>query len=129
MKILISPIDAEEAVLAHQCGTDIIDIKNTREGSLGASFPWIIREVIERVGDPDVVFSATLGDLPHKPGTAALAARGAVTSGVRYVKAGLHGSANVTEGTELMSAVDRAAKEADPSTLVVTAGYADYGRN
>ena len=119
MRVLISPINADEAVIAYECGTDIIDIKNTSEGSLGASFPWVIREVIERVGDPEVTFSATLGDLPFKPGTAALAARGAVTSGVTYIKAGLHGP---------MTAVNRAAKEVNNDVLVVTAGYADYRR-
>lgn len=128
MRVLISPIDADEAVIAYECGTDIIDIKNTSEGSLGASFPWVIREVVDRVGDPEVIFSATLGDLPFKPGTAALAARGAVTSGVTYIKAGLHGPATVDEGVQLMTAVDRAAKEVNNGVLVVTAGYADYRR-
>ena len=128
MKVLISPISTKEAVLAWKCGTDIIDIKNINEGSLGASFPWIIREVISEVPGRDIVFSATLGDLPHKPGTAALAALGAVSCGVKYVKAGLHGSKNVAEGTELMRAVVRTCKEHDPNVIVVTAGYADYQR-
>ena len=35
MRVLISPINADEAVIAYECGTDIIDIKNTSEGSLG----------------------------------------------------------------------------------------------
>lgn len=128
MKVLISPISTAEAVVAWECGTNIIDIKNINEGSLGASFPWIIREVIARINDPKVVFSATLGDLPHKPGTASLAALGAVSSGVKYVKAGLHGSKDVAEGVELMSAVVRTCKDFDPSVTVVTAGYADYQR-
>jgi (5-formylfuran-3-yl)methyl phosphate synthase len=128
MKILISPISADEAVVAWECGTDIIDIKNINEGSLGASFPWTIRDVISRIQDKNVVFSATLGDLPHKPGTASLAALGAVSCGVKYVKAGLHGSKNVAEGVEMMRAVVRACKNYDPNVVVVTAGYADYRR-
>ncbi|MBV8049075.1 MAG: (5-formylfuran-3-yl)methyl phosphate synthase [Paludibacterium sp.] len=128
MKVLISPISTAEAVVAWQCGTNIIDIKNIHEGSLGASFPWIIREVIGRINDPKVVFSATLGDLPHKPGTASLAALGAVSCGVKYVKAGLHGSQNVAEGVELMRSVVRTCKDHDPNVTVVTAGYADYRR-
>lgn len=128
MKVLISPINTKEAVIAWECGTDIIDIKNINEGSLGASFPWIIQEVISRIPDKNVIFSATLGDLPHKPGTAALAALGAVSCGVKYVKAGLHGSKNVVEGTELMNAVVRTCKDIDSSIIVVTAGYADYKR-
>ncbi|MFJ4689125.1 (5-formylfuran-3-yl)methyl phosphate synthase [Streptomyces sp. NPDC088789] len=128
MKVLISPVDAGEAVIAARGGADIVDIKNIAEGSLGASFPWVIRETIRAVNQPGTVFSATLGDLPHKPGTAALAALGAVMSGALYVKAGLHGSRTVAEGVELMSAVVRACKEARPEVTVVTAGYADHAR-
>ncbi|MDB5906464.1 MAG: (5-formylfuran-3-yl)methyl phosphate synthase [Massilia sp.] len=128
MKVLISPISTEEAVIAWKCGTDIIDIKNINEGSLGASFPWVIRDVIDTIADPKIIFSATLGDLPHKPGTASLAALGAASCGVRYVKAGLHGSRTTDEGIELMRAVVRTCKEFDPSITVVTAGYADYQR-
>ncbi|HEY1257254.1 MAG: (5-formylfuran-3-yl)methyl phosphate synthase [Terracidiphilus sp.] len=128
MKVLISPINEEEAVVAWECGTNIIDIKNIKEGSLGASFPWIIQSVIKSIPDKNVVFSATLGDLPYKPGTAALAALGAVVSGVKYVKAGLHGPKNVSEGTELMHAVVRSCKDYNPDVIVVTAGYADYKR-
>lgn len=128
MKVLISPINTREALVAFECGTDIIDVKNINEGSLGASFPWVIREVIDAIGSPKAVFSATLGDLPHKPGTAALAALGAVTSGVTYIKAGLHGSRTVDEGTELMTGVVRACKDVNPDVTVVTAGYADHRR-
>lgn len=128
MKVLISPISTEEAVIAWKCGTDIIDIKNINEGSLGANFPWVIRDVISAINDPKVIFSATLGDLPHKPGTAALAALGAVSCGVKYVKAGLHGSKTVEEGIDLMKGVVRACKQYDPNVIVVTAGYADYRR-
>jgi (5-formylfuran-3-yl)methyl phosphate synthase len=128
LKVLVSPINTQEALVAWQCGTDIIDVKNIKEGSLGASFPWVIREVIEAIGSPEVVFSATLGDLPHKPGTAALAALGAVTSGATYIKAGLHGSSTVAEGVELMRGVVRTCKDVNPATQVVTAGYADYQR-
>src|SRR5689334_5902222 len=91
MKVLVSPVSPEEAWAAAEGGADIIDVKNVREGSLGASFPWIIREVVRSLRGRDVTFSATLGDLPFKPGTASLAALGAAVSGARYIKAGLHG--------------------------------------
>ena len=128
MKVLISPISAPEAKVAWECGTDIIDIKNIAEGSLGASFPWIIREVIQSIPDKNVIFSATLGDLPFKPGTAALAALGAVSCGVKYVKAGLHGPKTLDEGLQVMRAVARTCNDYDRSVNVVTAGYADYRR-
>ena len=36
--------------------------------------------------------SATLGDVPYKPGTVSLAAAGAVVSGADYIKVGLYGT-------------------------------------
>lgn len=128
MKVLISPVSLEEAKIAWESGSDIIDIKNVKEGSLGASFPWVIREVIASIPDKNVVFSATLGDLPYKPGTAALAALGAVSCGVKYVKAGLKGPKNFAEGCDVMRAVVRTCKDFDPNVILVTAGYADYRR-
>jgi len=128
VKVLISPISVEEAQAVAQGGADIIDIKNIAEGSLGASFPWILRAVVEQLGAYDVTFSATLGDLPYKPGTAALAALGAAVSGARYIKAGLHGVRYYDEALGVMQAVVRACKDYDPQITVVAAGYADYRR-
>jgi uncharacterized protein (UPF0264 family) len=47
MKLLISPINKEEAIIASRGGADIVDVKNPKEGSLGANFPWVIRDVKE----------------------------------------------------------------------------------
>src|SRR4029077_2095656 len=85
MKVLISPTSLEEAEAVLAGGADIVDIKNPAEGSLGASFPWVIRGVAERLKGQPITLSATLGDLPHKPGTAALAALGAIQAGARYI--------------------------------------------
>jgi (5-formylfuran-3-yl)methyl phosphate synthase len=126
MKVLISPVSLDEAREVALGGADIIDIKNTKEGSLGASFPWIIRSVVTELSHYPVTFSATLGDLPFKPGTASLAALGAAAAGAKYIKAGLKDVASVKEGVEMMNAVKRACKDYDPDIIVVTAGYADY---
>jgi len=128
MKVLISPISLAEARTALDGGADIIDVKNVAEGSLGASFPWIIRDVAEALRDSAALLSATLGDLPYKPGTAALAALGAIEAGARYVKAGLHGTRSRREALEVMGAVVRTCREADPAIIAVAAGYADYRR-
>ncbi|MEL6207177.1 MAG: (5-formylfuran-3-yl)methyl phosphate synthase, partial [Pseudomonadota bacterium] len=101
MKVLISPVSLEEAIMVADGGGDIVDIKNTREGSLGANFPWIIREVTSALAGRPVTFSATLGDLPYKPGTAALAALGAAASGARYIKAGMYGTKTAAEAGEV----------------------------
>ncbi len=117
-----------EALLAANGGADIIDVKNTSEGSLGANFPWIIQEVVRSLQNQPVTFSATLGDLPFKPGTAALAATGAAYAGARYIKAGMYGTKTLEEASDVMIAVARACRNFDPDIRVVTAGYADYGR-
>jgi uncharacterized protein (UPF0264 family) len=129
MKILGSPISLDEAKVLYEGEVDIIDVKNVKEGSLGASFPWIIQEVVHTFPPhPALAFSATLGDLPYKPGTAALAALGAAASGVHYVKAGLYGVRTYQEAKEMMQAVVKACKGYRPTINVVAAGYADYRR-
>ena len=128
MKILISPTSLEEAEAAIAGGADIIDVKNPAEGSLGASFPWVIRRVAERIAGRPILLSATLGDLPAKPGTAALAALGAIQSGARYIKAGLYGTRDEAEARAVMRAVTRTCRETDATLLPVAAGYADYRR-
>ena len=62
-------------------------MKNPKEGSLGANFPWIIKEISDYA--VDVIVSATIGDVPYKPGTESLAAFGSAVSGSNYVKVGL----------------------------------------
>ena len=128
MKVLVSPVSPQEAILAADGGADIIDVKNTSEGSLGANFPWIIREVVSSLQERPITFSATLGDLTYKPGTAALAATGAAYAGARYIKAGMYGTKTLEEASHVMSAVARACRDFDENIVVVTAGYADYRR-
>jgi uncharacterized protein (UPF0264 family) len=127
VKLLVSPKDEDEALEAAGGGADIIDVKNPAEGSLGASFPWIIRRVREVVPRKTEI-SATLGDLPNLPGTASLAALGAAVCGANYVKVGLLGPSSVEEAAYLMSCVTRTIKELDPPVKVVAAGYADWRR-
>lgn len=128
MQVLISPISLDEARLVCKGGAHVVDIKNINEGSLGANFPWVIREVVEAAKPYKVACSATLGDLQNKPGTASLAASGAAATGVDYVKAGLYGVRDYTEALALMRAVVRACRDIEPSLKVVAAGYADYRR-
>jgi len=125
LRLLISVLDCEEAVEAVEGGADIVDVKNPKEGCLGANFPWIIKEV-RRITPTKVEVSATLGDLPYLPGTASLASSGAAASGAQYVKAGLYGVRSVTEGVTLMRNVGRALREYAPKGKVIAAGYADY---
>ena len=47
MRLLVSPMNLVEAQAALDGGADIIDVKNPKEGSLGANFPWTIRAVAD----------------------------------------------------------------------------------
>src|SRR3989304_2968740 len=118
MKLLISPVDEKEAVEAVSGGADIIDVKNPKEGALGASFPWVIKRVKEVTPEP-IEVSCTLGDLPNLPGAMSLAALGAATTGVDYIKAGLYGLKTKKEAVYLMQNVTRAVKDCNPSIKVV----------
>jgi (5-formylfuran-3-yl)methyl phosphate synthase len=128
MQVLISPVSYEEAASILDTGVDIIDVKNVNEGSLGAQFPWHTRKVVDLTRNSGVKTSATLGDLPYKPGTAALAAYGAAMCGVTYIKAGLYGTTTYDQACEVMDAVRRAVRMVGEDIDVVASGYADYRR-
>ena len=125
MKLLVSVVDKVEALESIEGGADLIDVKNPKEGSLGANFPRVIKEVKE-VMPKNLELSATIGDLPNLPGTASLAALSAAVSGVDYVKVGLFGVRTDQEATKLMTEVVRATNEYDSNLKTIACGYADY---
>jgi (5-formylfuran-3-yl)methyl phosphate synthase len=122
MQLLVSPSSIDEA--RHSLAADIIDVKKPSEGSLGANYPWVIREV-KAFSDKPV--SAAIGDFDYKPGGAALTAYGAACAGADYIKIGL-----TFEGKEkaraVISAVVKAVKDEFPEKFVVIAAYSDYQR-
>src|SRR5262245_16149372 len=126
LKVLCSPASLEEARLLVDLGVDIIDVKNPAEGSLGAQPPWVVREIAEYVRSRGPAVSAALGDLPFKPGTAALAAYGMAQLGVEYIKVGMHGTQSYEQAVELLAAVRQAIDMVDQSIALVAAGYADH---
>lgn len=128
VKVLVSVVSSGEAAACCEGEADIADVKNVAEGSLGASFPWIVRGVVETARRHQVTTSAALGDLPFKPGTASLAAAGLAATGVDFVKAGMHTVSSSREAARLMEAVVRACRDVNSGTKVVAAGYADYYR-
>lgn len=94
---------------------------------MGASFPWTIRRVRE-IAPSYVEVSCTLGDLPNLPGSVALAALGAATTGIDYVKVGLGRVATKKDALFLLKNAVKAAQEYNPSIKVVATGYADAER-
>jgi uncharacterized protein (UPF0264 family) len=131
MKLLVSPRDLEEAKAVIRGNADIVDVKNPKEGSLGANFPWVIRsikELVEKEGGNGMKMSAAIGDFHYKPGTASLAALGAASVGADYIKIGLFKIKTREEAIDLLSGVVKAVKGFDPTKKVVSAFYSDYKR-
>ncbi len=126
MKLLVSPVNVEEAKIARLGGADIIDVKNPKEGSLGANFPWMIKAVKKAAGSIPV--SATIGDFNYKPGTASLAALGAAVAGAEYIKVGLYDIKTKEHAMHMLINIVRAVKGFDRKKKVVAAGYSDYMR-
>lgn len=126
MKLLVSPINVEEANICKLGGADIIDVKNPKEGSLGANFPWMIKAVKNAVGTTQV--SATIGDFNYKPGTASLAALGAAVAGADYIKVGLYDIQTREQAMEMLTKIVRSVKDYDKNKTVVASGYSDYKR-
>jgi uncharacterized protein (UPF0264 family) len=127
VKLLVSVVDEAEARAAVAGGADIVDVKNPREGSLGANFPGVIRAVRQLLPPPHLV-SATLGDVPNLPGTVSLAALGAAVCGVDFVKLGLFGVTDTDAAHFLLARVGEAVKSWNPAIQVIAAGYADAWR-
>lgn len=123
MKLLVSVVSADEARLALAGGADIVDVKDPREGALGAPSPLVLSEVVLAVGGAAPI-SVALGDLPDLPHTAALAARGAAACGAQFVKVGLRGVRSLDRAVAVMSAV---ADAVEKHVAVIAAGYADAG--
>jgi uncharacterized protein (UPF0264 family) len=129
IKLLISPRTIEEALVTIRSGADYIDCKNPSEGSLGANFPWIIKEMKSLIPiNSDQKLSATIGDFPFLPGSGSLAALGATLSGADIIKVGLKGAKNQREGIVMMKNIVKAVKDFKNDALVVAAGYADFAR-
>ena len=127
MKLLVSQVNKEEAIIASKGGADIVDVKNPKEGSIGANFPWIIKEIKEAVNGKQPI-SATIGDFNYKPGTAALAAFGAAVAGADYIKVGLYDIQTREQALELLTKITRAVKDYDSTKKIVASGYSDYKR-
>jgi uncharacterized protein (UPF0264 family) len=126
INLLVSPRNIDEAKIVMENGVKYIDCKNPSEGSLGANFPWIIKEMKNLIPNHKIqLLSATIGDFPNLPGSASLAALGAAVSGADIIKVGLKGPNNEEQGIYLMKNVVKAVKNYNHNIKVVVAGYAD----
>ena len=117
-------MNEKEALEAIAGGADIIDVKNPQEGALGANYPWVIKRIKE-ITPKNLEVSCTLGEVGNLPGSVSLAALGAASLGVDYIKVGLYGIKTPREAIFLLQNVRKAAKEFNPKIKIAVAGYAD----
>ena len=122
MQLLVSPSSISEA--KRSLAADIIDVKRPAEGSLGANFPWVIKEIRSFAKKP---VSAAIGDFPCKPGGAALAAYGAACAGADFIKIGLAFDGE-KQAHDVIAAVVKAVKDEFSEKKVVICAYSDYQR-
>ena len=87
-RMLASVLDAGEAEVALATGADIIDLKDPRQGALGALPLGTVAGIVAAVAQRRPV-SATLGDLPMEPGLLVARAAALADCGVDFVKIGL----------------------------------------
>jgi len=126
MELLVTVINKKECRGAIKSGCDILDIKNPGEGSLGAAFPWVIREIKESV-PRNTRISIAIGDIFNLPGTISLAVSGALVFSPDYIKVGLRGIKSKREAKYLLEKLVKTVKSShSPFTKIVAAGYADY---
>lgn len=125
MKLLVSILSADEVPEAISGGADIIDVKNPREGSLGAAPPWTVKEILDAVASRTET-SCAIGDLPNLPGTASLAAAGAAALSPNYVKLGLLGTQTDDHAKTLLADVVRATRSVSPFVKIIGCTYADW---
>lgn len=123
MQLLISVTSSKEAQAALQGGADIVDLKNPAEGALGAAAVTALRDVCALL-PPGTITSAALGESTSEPGVLALAAYGAATFGVSYVKLGLR-TADPTAAIALLQQIQAGLRLANPACALIAVGYAD----
>jgi hypothetical protein len=125
--LVVGVRNLKEALAAAKGGADILDVKNPTEGSLGANFPWVIAAIRQAVPSK-ISVSASIGDFPDLPGSAALASFGAIKAGAEIVKVGLRGPKNARDAVWFLRKVVEAARSADKSARVAACAYGDFER-
>src|SRR5262245_35892620 len=123
MRLLVSVVDAAEALVAAAAGADVIDVKDPARGALGEAAPHVVHAV-RRVTPTHLPVSVALGDGPFVPAVAAVRAAAAAAAGATYVKLGLRR----TSGEEAVTRL-RASRASLPAGVrLVAAGFADFER-
>ncbi|HSB69653.1 MAG TPA: (5-formylfuran-3-yl)methyl phosphate synthase [Candidatus Methylomirabilis sp.] len=123
MRLLISVMDAAEAVEAAGAGAHIIDVKDPAMGALGAAAPQSVREVRKTIL-PELPVSAALGDGPFQADAAAAAASALTDAGADFVKLGLRD----TSSDGALALLRHVAAGLPETVHLIAVGFADFHR-
>jgi uncharacterized protein (UPF0264 family) len=123
MRLLVSVVDAAEALVAAEAGADVIDVKDPSRGALGEASPPVVRAVRAAVA-AHLPVSVALGDGPFHPAAAAARAVAAAQAGGVFVKLGLRGTAPA----EARAALGAVRAQLPAGVRLVAAGFADFER-
>ena len=124
MQLLISVVNENEAKSAVDGGADIIDVKNPREGSLGANSPGVIKS-IRNITPENIPVSAAIGDAPDLPGLMSLAALGAAVCDVQYIKVGLYAVITLDRAVNLLREIKKSVKSFNGDIKIIAVAYGD----
>ncbi|PKP56056.1 MAG: hypothetical protein CVT88_10620 [Candidatus Altiarchaeales archaeon HGW-Altiarchaeales-1] len=130
MKLLVSVQNIVECTNAIEGNAAIIDIKNPREGALGACTPKTIKEIVKISHNFNSLCSAAIGDVQYA-GNASLAALGAAMCGVDYIKVGLRTESASIAGSimkEVVREVRNYKNFYGEKIKIVAVGFADWQR-
>jgi uncharacterized protein (UPF0264 family) len=131
IQVLVSAQNLQEVDLILTEAPDILDLKNPKEGSLGAPVIPTVVSIKKRIthynetSSSNVQFSVAIGDFPFLPGTASMATYGVEHLEPDYIKIGLLGPTTIEEGVLLTRSVVDAVQLLSSQTKVVVVGYAD----
>lgn len=122
-RFLASVRDVGEALLAARLGADVIDLKEPRQGALGAVPLADQQRILAALGPSRPIVSATVGDLPLDPPELAAAIRRTAASGVDVVKFGVFATGEAARAG--LAALDAELRRAPPPAQLVALFFAD----
>lgn len=122
-RFLASVRDVGEALLAARLGADIIDLKEPRQGALGAVPEEEQRAILAALGLRRPKISATVGDLPFEPDVLVPAIHRTADVGVNLVKFGVFAAGEAALAG--LAELDRQLRRMPPTRPLVVLFLAD----
>ena len=122
--ILASVRNLREAEIALDAGVDFLDLKEPRNGALGALEATVAARIVEHVNGRKTV-SATIGDLPFEAGVLRAAIDRSAATGADILKVGVFGGAAVLQSAIGLAALQFLARYCNLGHRIVLVLFAE----